>query len=104
RLASAAILRRHGAVSTGRLRGDRWRANRFRAVYLRNSAWRAGYAIDTMETACDWGRVDAMVAGIEDAGRAALAVDGERTHCYTHLSHVYPQGSSVYSTFVFRIA
>jgi len=102
--AAAAIWRRHGGVSTGTLLGDKWRANRFRSVYLRNSLWQAGYAADTMETACDWGRVDAMMAGIEDAGRAALAVDGERTHCYTHLSHVYPQGSSVYSTFLFRVA
>jgi len=28
---------------------------------------------------------------------------GERCHAYTHLSHVYAQGSSVYSTFVFRV-
>ena len=104
RRAAASIWRRHGGVSTGTLLGDKWRANRFRSVYLRNSLWRAGYMVDTMETACDWGRVDAMVEGIEAAGRAALAADGERTHCYTHLSHVYPQGSSVYSTFVFRIA
>ena len=40
---------------------------------------------------------------LENAGRAALAAHGERTHCYTHLSHVYAQGSSVYSTFVYRI-
>ena len=63
----------------------------------------AGYAVDTMETACDWPRVDAMVHALETAGRAALARHGERTHCYTHLSHVYAQGSSVYSTFVYRI-
>jgi alkyldihydroxyacetonephosphate synthase len=40
---------------------------------------------------------------METAGRAALAGFGERCHAYTHLSHVYPTGSSVYSTFVFRI-
>ena len=40
---------------------------------------------------------------MEQAGRGALAALGERCHAYTHLSHVYPQGSSVYSTFVFRI-
>jgi alkyldihydroxyacetonephosphate synthase len=44
-----------------------------------------------------------MVQAMENAGRAALAQHGERTHCYTHLSHVYAQGSSVYSTFVYRI-
>ncbi|WP_374400809.1 FAD-binding oxidoreductase [Niveibacterium sp.] len=98
-----AIIAAHGGVSTGTLLGDKWRANRFRGVYLRNSLWAAGYAVDTMETACDWPRVAPMMAAIEAAGRDALAAFGERTHCYTHLSHVYPQGSSVYSTFVFRV-
>jgi len=98
-----AIIAAHGGVSTGTLLGEKWRANRFRGVYLRNSLWQAGYAVDTMETACDWPRVGPMMAAIEAAGRDALAAFGERTHCYTHLSHVYPQGSSVYSTFVFRV-
>jgi alkyldihydroxyacetonephosphate synthase len=80
-----------------------WAARRFAGVYLRNGLWDAGYAVETMETACDWSRVDAMIAAIEGAGRAALARDGERVHAYTHLSHVYAQGSSVYSTFVYRI-
>lgn len=98
-----AIWRRHGGVGTGGALGRRWQANRFRSVYLRNALWQAGYAVDTMETACDWPRVTPMMAAIEAAGGAALAGFGERVHGYTHLSHVYPQGSSVYSTFVFRI-
>jgi len=101
--AAAAIWRTHGGVSTGTVLGRKWEARRFAGVYLRNALWDAGYAVDTMETACDWPRVDAMVHALETAGRAALAQHGERTHCYTHLSHVYAQGSSVYSTFVYRI-
>ena len=101
--AAARVWRAHGGVSTGAFLGRKWAARRFAGVYLRNSLWDAGYAVDTMETACDWPRVDAMVRGLESAGRTALAVHGERTHCYTHLSHVYAQGSSVYSTFVYRI-
>jgi alkyldihydroxyacetonephosphate synthase len=101
--AAAAVWREHGGVSTGTALGKKWAQRRFAGVYLRNALWDAGYAVDTMETACDWPRVDAMVNGMESAGRAALAQHGERTHCYTHLSHVYPQGSSVYSTFVYRI-
>ena len=100
---AAAIWREHGGVSTGTVLGKKWEARRFAGVYLRNALWDAGYAVDTMETACDWPRVDAMVQALETAGRAALAQHGERTHCYTHLSHVYAQGSSVYSTFVYRI-
>ena len=101
--AAAAIWREHGGVSTGTVLGAKWAQRRFANVYLRNALWDAGYAVDTMETACDWPRVDAMVQAMEGAGRAALAQHGERTHCYTHLSHVYAQGSSVYSTFVYRI-
>ncbi|MEJ6004951.1 FAD-binding oxidoreductase [Paucibacter sp. AS339] len=98
-----AILRRHRAVGTGALLGKKWQANRFKGVYLRNALWAQGYAVDTMETAVDWPRVPAMMAAMEAAGREALAAQGERCHAYTHLSHVYAQGSSVYSTFVFRI-
>lgn len=101
--AAAAIWSEHGGVSTGTVLGKKWEARRFSGVYLRNALWDAGYAVDTMETACDWPRVDAMVHALETAGRSALAQHGERTHCYTHLSHVYAQGSSVYSTFVYRI-
>lgn len=99
---AAAILRAHGGVSTGTLLGDKWRANRFRGVYLRNSLWAAGYVVDTMETACDWPRVAPLMAAMEAAGRDALAAFGERVHGYSHLSHIYGQGSSIYSTFVFR--
>ena len=103
RRAAAPLWRAHGGRSTGTLLGAKWAARRFAGVYLRNALWDVGYAVDTVETACDWPRVAAMVDALEGAGRAALAAHGERTHCYTHLSHVYPQGSSVYTTFVFRL-
>lgn len=97
------IVKRHGGVSTGTMLGKKWLANRFRGVYMRNAMWDQGYAIDTMETAVDWPKVPRMMAAMEQAGTQALALLGERCHCYTHLSHVYAQGSSVYTTFVFRI-
>ena len=81
----------------------KWRASRFKSAYLRNALWSAGYAVDTMETAVDWPRVSAMMRAMEEAGRDALAKLGEKCHVQTHLSQVYPQGSSVYSTFVFRV-
>ena len=33
-----------------------------------------------------------------------MADFGEKVHIFTHLSHVYPHGSSVYTTFIFRLA
>ncbi len=83
--------------------GQAWEANRFRGVYLRNGLWRHGYAVDTMETAINWPDVEGTMNAVEAAGRDALAKFDEKTVVYTHLSHVYPQGSSVYTTFIFRV-
>jgi alkyldihydroxyacetonephosphate synthase len=99
-----AIARGHAGVHVGRTMGDKWKQNRFRNVYLRNAAWELGYAIDTCETAVDWAGVPAMMDAVEQAGSAALAGEGERVHTYTHLSHLYAQGASVYTTFVYRLS
>ena len=92
----------HG-VHIGQAIGEKWKQNRFRNVYLRNALWQHGYAIDTVETAVDWPRVGAMMQAVEQAATAALAAHGERLHAYTHLSHIYAQGASVYTTFVYRL-
>jgi len=99
-----AALKLAGGVHIGRALGERWRHGRFRNVYLRNTAWAHGYAIDTVETAVDWPGVTRAMHAVEAAAGDAFAVHGERVHAYTHLSHIYPQGASVYSTFVYRLA
>ena len=104
-LAQALAIARSGqGVHIGGALGEKWKQNRFRSVYLRNALWQNGYAVDTAETAVDWPRVGAMMQAIEQAATGALAADGERLHTYTHLSHLYAQGASVYSTFVWRLA
>ena len=100
--AAREIARRNGGAYIGRRLGDRWQRNRFAGVYFRNAMWEHGYAIDTAETAVDWPRVGAMVRGLEAAARGAFG--DVPIHAYTHLSHVYAEGSSVYSTFIFPIA
>ncbi|MBV8469229.1 MAG: FAD-binding oxidoreductase [Burkholderiaceae bacterium] len=100
--------RRHvrpfGAVYIGTAMGSKWQANRFMGPYLRNTLWESGYAADTIETAADWPRVKDCMLAMEQAAAQAFADFGERVHAFTHLSHVYPQGSSVYSTFIYRVA
>ena len=93
-----------GGVHVGRYMGEKWKQNRFRNVYLRNAAWSHGYAIDTVETAVDWPRVETMMRAVEAAAAGALAQHGEQVHAYTHLSHLYAQGASVYTTFVYRLS
>ncbi len=93
-----------GGVHVGRTFGNQWHKSRFRTPYLRNTLWQMGYALDTLETATDWGGVPAMIEVIESALHAALEPSGERVHIFTHLSHLYPHGSSIYTTYLFRIA
>ncbi|MED5088229.1 FAD-binding oxidoreductase, partial [Pseudomonas aeruginosa] len=99
-----ALLKRFGGVFTGTLLGRKWAQNRFRFPYLREALWQAGYAVDTLETATDWSNVDGLLQKIEASLRDGLAAEGERVHVFTHLSHVYGEGSSIYTTYVFRPA
>ena len=97
------IARSHGSVHAGRELGRQWHRGRFKAPYLRNSLWEHGYAVETVETATSWSGVPALLAAVENALRGALADRGERVHVFTHLSHVYAHGSSIYTTFLFRL-
>jgi len=98
------LCRAHGGVSAGQRFGEQWMESRFRTPYLRNTLWEQGYAVDTLETATLWDNVPRMVERIEASLHAALGEEGERVHVFTHLSHVYPQGASIYTTYLYRQA
>ena len=93
----------HGGVSDDSGIGENWAHGRFRAPYLRDPLGSEGYAADTMETAVDWSKVSKAAENIESAIRTGLSDEGEQVHVYTHLSHVYGQGSSIYTTYLFRL-
>jgi alkyldihydroxyacetonephosphate synthase len=98
------ITARYGGVHVGKTFGEQWQKNRFRTPYLRNTLWEMGYGVDTLETAIDWGNTPRMVEQIETALQDAMSGFGERVHIFTHLSHVYPSGSSIYTTYLFRLS
>ena len=91
-------------VYTGTRLGDKWAEKRFTMPYLREALWQLGYAVDTLETATDWDNVDDLLNQIEENLRNGLNEKGEKAHVFTHLSHFYPQGCSIYTTYVFRVA
>lgn len=91
-------------VHAGRMIGHGWARNRFKGPYLRNTLWSIGYGVDTVETAINWPLATALMRAMEQAAHDAFAEENERVHAFTHLSHVYRQGCSIYSTFVFRCA
>lgn len=97
------LAREQGGIHAGKTFGSEWHKSRFRTPYLRNTLWRMGYAIDTLETATDWRTIPTVLDAIESALRTGLEDTGERVHVFTHLSHLYPYGSSIYTTYLFRI-
>jgi len=96
------ITQAQGGIYTGTLFGKKWATNRFRMPYLREALWQLGYVVDTLETATDWDNVDQLARLIEANLRTTLSSQGESVHVFTHLSHFYSQGCSIYTTYVFR--
>ncbi len=96
----AELARAHGGVWLTRLVGRQWERSRFRSAYLRDALWEQGYAVDTLETAVPWSDVPAASQTI----LAALAAAASPVLPMVHLSHIYPDGASLYFTFLFRVA
>lgn len=102
------ICSEYKGVYTGTRLGKKWAEKRFTMPYLREALWQMGYAVDTLETATDWDNVDTLLGLMEISLRNGLQArdesKNERTHVFTHLSHFYGQGCSIYTTYVFRVA
>jgi len=89
-------------VYTGNFLGKKWAEKRFMMPYLREALWEKGYVVDTLETATDWDNVDNLLGLIEGNLRESLSSENEKVHVFTHLSHFYGQGCSIYTTYVYR--
>jgi alkyldihydroxyacetonephosphate synthase len=101
---AGSIIGRFKGIAIGNRIGNAWEKNRFQSAYLRNTLWDLGYAVDTLETAVNWDKVTDTMAHIEEGLEQALdSLDGPIL-AFSHLSHVYATGSSIYTTFVFRLA
>jgi alkyldihydroxyacetonephosphate synthase len=98
------VARAWRGLPTGSLIGNLWRKGRFRAPLLRNTLWERGYALDTLETALPWRGVRPAALALVRGLRDGLQAEGERVLAFAHLSHVYPDGASLYVTYLFRRA
>ncbi|SQD79890.1 FAD-binding oxidoreductase [Moritella yayanosii] len=104
------ITKAHKGLYTGSFMGNKWAEKRFTMPYFREALWQKGYVVDTLETATDWQNVDNLIAKIETNLRTVLTQDAStgttagtpQLHVFTHLSHFYPQGSSIYTTYIFK--
>ena len=84
--------------------GSVWAHGRFKFPYLRGTLWEKGIMVDTFETATNWNHIDEQMARMQEAVQNALADEGEEVMAFTHISHVYKQGASLYTTYFFRAA
>ena len=98
----SALCRKFGGLFVGTVVGHTWEKSRFRSPYLRNTLWERGVAIDTLETALPWSQVREASRAIPKAIVDAMSKRNEQVLAFSHLSHVYRDGASVYTTYIFR--
>ena len=98
----ANALRRGGAVYLGQAGGRSWKRGRYEGPYLRDALMDAGAMVETLETSHTWTRLQELYAGVGTAIRKALEEQGTPGIVLCHLSHAYPDGASLYFTFVAR--
>ena len=95
-------LRGAGAVYLGQGGGRSWKRGRYEGPYLRDALMDAGAMVETLETSHTWSRLGELYEGVEGAIHEALRAQGTPGIVLCHLSHAYPDGASLYFTFVAR--
>lgn len=91
-----------GSALASGFMGKIWEHSRFRSPYFRNGLWEHGYSVDTFETSINWSKAIATMNAMEQAVKRAG--QGEPALVFSHLSHMYGQGCSIYTTYIFKNA
>jgi alkyldihydroxyacetonephosphate synthase len=86
-------LERAGGRDLGEQPGQKWYAHRYAVSYRMSKVFEAGAFVDTMEVATTWERL----VDLHEAVRRAI---GRHAFVGAHFSHAYPEGCSIYFTFV----
>ncbi len=93
----------HGGLSLGRAVGRAWVRDRYALPYLRDTLLGHGVLVDTLETASTWSNLIHLYEAMVSAMKATIsATGGGPGYVMTHISHAYPYGASLYSTFLGR--
>ncbi len=87
------------AATLGARPAKRWYAERFETPYLRDSLLDHGVLVDTVETAASWSNLIGVHRAGGKALQEALWENGGAGLVLCHVSHVYPDGASLYFTF-----
>jgi alkyldihydroxyacetonephosphate synthase len=101
--AALPICRDHGGLLLGRAVGRSWVRDRYAQPYLRDTLLGHGVMVDTLETATTWSNLRHLYETMTSAMKGAItSTGGGPGYVMTHVSHAYPYGASLYSTFLGR--
>jgi len=95
-------LRAAGAAYIGQGAGRAWERGRYHGPYLRDTLLDMGAMVETLETSHTWSRLGELHTAVGGAIRGALSAQGTPGLVFCHLSHAYPDGASLYFTFLAR--
>jgi alkyldihydroxyacetonephosphate synthase len=96
------IMRRNGGLALGGAPGRAWLRQRYEGPYLRDALLDHGIMAETLETAAPWAGLMALYAAVREAIAQALEAGGTPGRVMCHISHLYPDGASLYYTFLAR--
>lgn len=99
------IVRSCGGLAVGRGPAQRWYQGRFHGPYSRDPMMDRGLGVDTLETATNWTNLEKLYTDVRGALSGAMQssspVKGARGLVFTHISHSYCDGASLYFTYIF---
>jgi alkyldihydroxyacetonephosphate synthase len=96
------IMRRGGALALGASPGRAWLRQRYEGPYLRDALLDHGILGETLETAAPWSGLLGLHEAVRRAIGGALEARGTPGRVMCHISHLYPDGASLYFTFLAR--
>jgi alkyldihydroxyacetonephosphate synthase len=95
---AASVRSRRRAASIKGIRlpgaGDTWEHGRYGGPYLRDDLMDNGFLVETLETSAPWSHLLTVHSEVRAALTAALG----KCVVMCHVSHLYPQGASLYFT------
>jgi alkyldihydroxyacetonephosphate synthase len=84
----------------GGLPARKWMKERFRHPYLRDDLLDRSVMVDTLETAASWKKLPELYASVRQVLSESILNTAPGALVLTHLSHAYPDGASLYFTFM----
>jgi alkyldihydroxyacetonephosphate synthase len=96
------VMRRGGGLALGGGPGRAWLRQRYEGPYLRDALLDQGILAETLETAASWSGLMSLYGAVRDAIAGALERRGTPSRVMCHISHLYPDGASLYYTFIAR--